>query len=215
MGGNRSLSSRSVPLPPCRVRGHHGRVQPDAGHPVQRLVRDPHRRERAGLRPRVPPRPAHCGGEPALRPVPADGDLLQRPPRRRHRRDRPEQLPLVAHHPEIGDNPRPVRDRARQDSEHPAPVMTPQRRRQRLRQPRSQARPVRHLPQQRQSRMRHDPRTAPGNFQTPRPPCTVHLESAPRTRPDKDLDNPYRPSSGALFHSGAPLSHQTPMKRQG
>lgn len=46
-------------------------------------------------------------------PVPAGRGLLQRPPRGRDRRDRAEQLPLVAHHPEIADHPGPVRDRAR------------------------------------------------------------------------------------------------------
>ena len=39
--------------------------------------------------------------------VPAAGDLGQRPPRGRHRRDRAEQLPLVAHHPEIAHHPGP------------------------------------------------------------------------------------------------------------
>ena len=114
-----------------RVRGHHGRVQPDARHPLQRLVRDPHRRQRAGLRPRVPPRLVHRSRDLALRPVPGAGDLLQRPPRRRHRRHQAEQLPLIAHHPEITDHPGAVRDRARQVADDPAPVMTPQRRRQR------------------------------------------------------------------------------------
>ncbi len=60
------------------------------------------------------------------RAVPAVGNLPQRPPRGRHRRDRPEQLPLVAHHPEIADHPRPVRDRGRQVRQHPPPVMTAQ-----------------------------------------------------------------------------------------
>jgi hypothetical protein len=43
----------------------------------------------------------------------------------------------------------------------------------------------------------------------------MHAESAPRTRSDKSLDTPYRPSSGALFHSGTPLSRRTPVKSQG
>ena len=58
----------------------------------------------------------------------------------------------------------PVRDRARQVGEHPAPVMPAQRRWQRRRQPGRQARPVRQLPQQRQPGVRHDARTAPGDF---------------------------------------------------
>jgi hypothetical protein len=57
-------------------------------------------------------------------------------------------IPLVAHHPEIADHPRPVGDRARQVRQHPALVMAAQRRRQRRRQPGRQARPVRQLPQQ-------------------------------------------------------------------
>ena len=136
-------------------------------------------------------------------PVPGAGDLLQRPPRRRHRRDLPEQLPLIAHHPEIADHPGAVGDRARQVAHDPAPVMPPQRRRQRLRQARRQAPLIRKVPQQRQPGMRRDARTAASDFQTPRPPCSVHVESAPRTRRDEDLNTPYRPSSGALFRSGA------------
>ena len=106
------------------VRLDAGRVQPDAGGALKLPVRDPDRRQRPGLRPRVPPRLVHSGGDLAADRFPAGRGLLQRPPRGRHRRDRAEQLPLVAHHPEIADHPGPVRDRARQVREHPAPVMT-------------------------------------------------------------------------------------------
>ena len=201
------------------VRGHDGRVQPDAGHALEPAVRDPDRRQpavpRDAVRPRVPPRLVHRRRDLAPPAVPASRGLLQRPPRGRHRRDRAEQLPLVAHHPEIADHPGPVRDRARQVREDAAPVMAAQRRRQRRRQPGRQARPVRELPQQDKPRVRHDARAAAGDFKTTRPSCSVHAESAPRTRTDKGLDNPYRPRSGALFHSGAPLSRRTPVKSQG
>jgi hypothetical protein len=105
------------------VRGDDGGVQPDAGGALQDPVRDPDRRQRTGLRPRVPAGPVHRGGDLPPGAVPAGGGLPQRPPRRRDRRDRAEQLPLVAHHPEIGDHPGPVGDRARQVREDPAPVM--------------------------------------------------------------------------------------------
>ena len=95
-----------------------------------------------GLRPCVPPRLVHRGGDLAAGAVPAGRGFLQRPPRGRDRRDRAEQLPLVAHHPEIADHPGPVRDRARQVREDPAPVMPARRRRQRRRQPGRQAGPV-------------------------------------------------------------------------
>ena len=49
------------------ARGHDGRVQPDAGHALQRPVRDPDRRQpavpRDALRPCVPPRLVHRGRE--------------------------------------------------------------------------------------------------------------------------------------------------------
>ena len=167
------------------VRGHDGGVQPDAGHALEPAVRDPDRRQpavpRDAVRPRVPPCLVHRGRDLPPPAVPAGGGLLQRPPRGRHRRDRAEQLPLVAHHPEIADHPGAVRDRARQVREHAAPVMPAQGRRQRRRQASRQARPVRQLAQQHQPRVRHDARAAAGDFKTTRPSCTVHVESAPRT----------------------------------
>src|SRR5256885_12042572 len=48
----------------------------------------------------------HRSGALPAGPVPARGGLLQRPPRRRDRCHRAEQLPLVAHYPEIADHPR-------------------------------------------------------------------------------------------------------------
>jgi len=198
----------------ARVRRHDRGVQPDTGHAPQLPVRDPHQRQHAmpggAPRPGIPPRRVHRSGDLPPPPVPAGGDLAQRPPRRRHRRDRAEQLPLVTHHPEITDHPRPVSDRARQVREQPTPVMTAQRRWQRRRQARRQPGPVSQLPQQRQARVRHHPGAPASDFKTARPSCSVHVESAPRTRSDRDLDNPYRPSSGALLYSGAPLTRQTP-----
>jgi len=49
----------------------------------------------------MPPRGIHRGGDALVRPGPDAGDLGQRPPRRRHRRDQPEQLALVRHDPEL------------------------------------------------------------------------------------------------------------------
>ena len=167
------------------VRRDDGRVEPDAGHALELPVGDPDRRQRAvpggAVRPRVPPRLIHRGRDPAPSAVPAGGGLLQRPPRGRHRRDRPEQLPLVAHHPEVADHPGAVGDRARQVREHPAPVMPAQGRRQRRRQAGRQARAVRQLAEQGQPRVRHDARAAAGDFKTARPSGTVHFEGAPRT----------------------------------
>ena len=203
-----------------RVRERHGGIQPDAGDTIQGPVRQPHPGQRAvpgyDLRPRVPPCRIHRRRDPLVRPRPAARDLLQRPPRRRHRRHQPEQLPLIGHHPEIGDHPGAVRDRARQIGRHPAPVMDQEpRRRQRPRQATRQARPIGQVPQQRQPGMRHDALTAARYFQAPGPPGIVHGESAPRTRYSKDFEHPHCPSSGALFTSGAPHRPQTPMKRQG
>jgi hypothetical protein len=109
-----------------RVRVHHGGVQPDAGDPGQLPVRHLHRRQLAmpggDLGPGMPPCPVHRRGHLAPGPHPAAGDLLQRPPRRRHGRDLPEHLFLVTHHPEIADRPGAVGDRARQVREDTPPV---------------------------------------------------------------------------------------------
>ena len=161
------------------VRLHDGRVQADARHALQDPVRNPDRRQRPGLRPHMPPRLVHRGGELAAGPLAAGRGLLQRPPRRRDRRDRAEDLLLVGHHPEITDHPGPVRDRARQVGEHASPGMAARRRRQRRRQARRQTAPVRQLTQQHQPRMRHDPRAASRHFKTARPSGSVHVESAP------------------------------------
>jgi hypothetical protein len=72
------------------------------------------------------------------------------------------------HHPEIADHPGPDRDRARQIGKDPAPVMPARRRRQRRRQAGRQARPVRHLAQQDQPRVRHDARAAAPATSRPR-----------------------------------------------
>jgi len=59
------------------------------------------------------------------------------------------------------------------------------RRGQRLRQAPGQARLIRQCPQQHQASVRHDSLTARSNVQAPRPPGSVHLESAPRSEVDK------------------------------
>jgi hypothetical protein len=153
------------------MRDGDGGIEPDADHAVQDPVRQPHPGQRAvpghDLRPRVPPGRAHRRSDPLVSARPAIGDLLQRPPRGRHRCHQAEQLPLVRHHPEIGDHPGTVRDRACQVGQHPAPVMDQHPRRgQRGRQPVGQAGLVGQMPQQRQSGMRHD---SPAAARTSRP----------------------------------------------
>jgi site-specific recombinase XerC len=121
-------------------------------------------------------------------------DLAQRPPRGRHRRHQPEQLALVADHPEVADRLAAVGDRAGEVGQHPAPVMDQQpRRRQRLRQARGQADVVGQRPDQRHPGMRHDPGTAAGNFQTLQPAGSVHLTGASRSGPDKGFNTPILP----------------------
>jgi hypothetical protein len=125
-------------------------------------------------------RAARRGGQRAPRDLPAVRDLPQHPPRRRHRRHRAIPLRLIPHNPQVADHPRPVRDRARQVSDHPppgharrvgpAPATTfrsgpsgP---------PATAAAPAPHA-------TRHPHR--PGNGKTLRPSRSVHLTSAPRT----------------------------------
>ena len=164
--------------------GGDGRVDPDARHPLQGLVRDPHPGQRAvprhDLRPRIPACGADRSGQLLLRPGAAPGDLLQRPVRRRHRRDLPERLRLVGKHPEIADRAGTVRDRARDVGQHPAPVMMDQpAAEQRLRQAPGQARLVRQAPHQPEPGMRHDPGSVAGDFQAAGPRGNVHFQSAP------------------------------------
>jgi len=110
-----------------RMRRGDGCVQPDARHLLQHPVGHPD----AGHlpvpgrypRPCLPPGRVHRAANPPQRLIPSRCDLVQRPPRRRHRRDQAEQVLLVAHHPEIADHLRPVSDRAGQVRQHPAPVM--------------------------------------------------------------------------------------------
>jgi len=99
-----------------RVREGHGGIQPDAGHTCQHLIRDPHPGQlpvpRHRLPPGVPARRVRCGSQLPRRPRAALCDLLQRPVRRRHRRDLPERLLLISQHPEITDRPGTISDHA-------------------------------------------------------------------------------------------------------
>ena len=61
-------------------------------------------------------------------------DLVQRPPHRRDRRDRPEHPRLIAQHPRIGEAVGAVGDRDRHVAQHRAPVVGHLRARQRRRQ---------------------------------------------------------------------------------
>ena len=178
--------------------GHHRGVQPDAGHPVQRLVRDPH----AGQLP-VPGRDArprraaggvHRRGDAPCCPRPAGRDLAQCPPGGRHRGDQAEQLALVADHPEVADRLAAVGDRAGQVRQHPAPVMHQQPvRGQRPGQARGQAGVVGQRPDQRHPGVRHDPGTAASDFQPLQPAGSLHSTGAPRSGPDEGLDTPILP----------------------
>jgi hypothetical protein len=166
------------------VGGGDGRVDPDARHALQGLVRDPHPGQlavpRHDLRPGVAARGADRGGQLLLRPGAAPGDLLQRPVRRRHRRDLPERLRLVGQHTEVADRAGTVRDRARDVGQYPAPVMMEQpAAEQRPRQAPGQARFVRQAAQQPEPGMRHDPGSVTGHFQAAGPRGNVHFQSAP------------------------------------
>ena len=104
-----------------RVRRHQGRVDiEDDGvtevgvgdlrgrHPAGQL--GPH--VRADLGPGLVD-PLHHGG----------GDLVQGPPHRRRRRDRPEDLALVAQHVDVRDRLPAAGDQHRHIDQHPAPVV--------------------------------------------------------------------------------------------
>jgi hypothetical protein len=167
-----------------RVGKSDGRVDPDAGHALQGLVRHPHPGQRAvprhDLRPRVPARSVDRSGQLLLHPGAAPGDLLQRPVRGRHRRDLPERFRLVGQHPEIADRAGAVRDRAGDVGQYPAPVMLEQpAAEQRLRQAPGQARLVRQAAHQPEPGMRHDPGSVAGDFQAVSPRGNVHFQSAP------------------------------------
>ena len=171
-----------------RVRRSDSGIQPDARHPLQHPVRHRHPGQGAmaghDLRPRPAPGGVHRRGDPRQHPPATTGDLLQRPPARGNRSDQPEQLVLVAHHPEIADHLGAVRDRTGQVSQHPAPVMDQQPPRgQRPRQARRQPSLVRKRPQQRDPSMRHDARAIGGDFQALQPAGSLHLASAPRSGP--------------------------------
>ena len=172
-----------------RMTGHHAGIQPDPGHALQHLVRDPDTGKGAvpggGRGPGPAPRRVHRGADPAQRPLPATGDLSQRAPRRGHRGDQPEQTFLIAYHPEVADHLGAVGDRAGQVRHHPPPVMNQQPvRGQRPGQPSGQAHVVRQRPDQRHPGMRHDPGAIRGDSQALQPASSVHLSSAPRSGPD-------------------------------
>jgi hypothetical protein len=94
--------------------------------PSRGPVRQPHSRRctvlRCHLPPRWPPCRIHRYCDPPICAGPAERDLLQRPPRCRHRRRRPGQLSMIGHDPEIEDHPGADHDRTRQIDRHPAPV---------------------------------------------------------------------------------------------
>ncbi len=167
------------------VRDHDRGVQADHDDLAQVPPGRPGRRDAAvpgrDQVPDVAAGPGPCPADPGQRRRAASG---QGPPRRRVRGDRAEQLFLVAQGADLADRRRAVRDRDRQVSEHPAPVM--QRREpapgQRPRQPAGQARPVREQPRRRRPRMRHDPVPADLDDQTLRPRHRIHALSAFRRR---------------------------------
>ena len=113
-----------------RMRRDDRGVQPDAGHALQDLIRDPHAGQGAvaGLnrRPRLAAGAVHRPGDPGQRPRAARGDLIERPPRRGHRGDQAEQLFLVGQHPEVADHLAAISDRAGQVRRHPPAVVDQQ-----------------------------------------------------------------------------------------
>ncbi len=174
-----------------RARGRDSRIQADADHLVQDLIGDPHPGHLPvpgdDPLPRRGPGRVHRRGDPPCGDFPAAGDLLQRPPHRRHRRDRAQHLTLPRQDSEIADHRGAVGDRHRQVRQHPAPVVQRQEppAGQGLRQPARQAGPVSQRPQQHHTRVRHDSLTASSDIQALQPRGRVHLRSAPRT----GLDN--------------------------
>jgi len=114
------------------------------------------------------PRPRTDSGARVTQPVKhVFVDELDRPPRRRTRRDRPEQLRLIAQHAEIRDAITAVGEHHRQVGQHPAPIMSAgalacarQRRGELARDPQ----PMRQPGNQRGPRTRHQPIAVRSDF---------------------------------------------------
>ena len=163
------------------VRDHDRGVQADHDDLAQVPPGCPGRRDLAvpggDQVPDVAAGPRPCPADPGQRRRAASG---QCPPRRRVGGDQAEQLFLVAQGADLADRRRAVRDRDRQVSDYPAPVM--QRREpapgQRPGQPAGQARPVSEHPRRRRPRMRHDPVPADLDDQPLRPRHRIHVLSA-------------------------------------
>ncbi|SRR6266566_2170353 len=139
--------------------------------------------------------PTHARG---WRPVPYDavetvaGDLLQRPPRSRHRRHRAEQLLLVQQRGNIADPGATVGEGDGDIGQHPAPVV--QRHEpgagHRPRQTAGESDPIGQQPQRRRPDVGDDPPTADLDRQATRPPRRIHLESASRLWVRQGLQTP-------------------------
>ena len=128
-------------------------------------------------------------------------DLLQRPPQRRVRGHRPEQLGLIPQHRQVGQHPAAVGDQHRGVGQHPAPVVhrgepaPAQRPGQRAGQPG----PVGQQPQRRGPGVRHDSVPADFHGQIPGPRGKlVHLKGAPRSRQNVGFDTRILPGQGHL-----------------
>ena len=146
-------------------------------------------------------------------PVPlVRADLVQRPPQRRVRGDRPEQLGLIPQHRQVRHHPAPVGDQHRGVGQYPAAVVhrgepaAAQRPGQRPGQPGS----VGQQPQRRGPGARHHPVPADFHGQIPRPRGKlIHLKGAPRSRQNVGFDTLILPGQGHL----SPFRHTPPQDR--
>jgi hypothetical protein len=129
-------------------------------------------------------------------------DRQQHSPRRRDRRDVPEQRRLGAQRDQIRDAASAVGQRHRQIAEHPPGIVRRaalarlgQRPSQRVGQPQ----PVRRQRQQRRPGTRRQARAVRPDFYLPDAGTSHHLQGAPPERERRGLDNHNSPCSGGRF----------------
>ncbi len=144
-------------------------------------------------------------------------DAVQQPPRRGHRRHRPEQRLAVTQHPDPAHRVRPVSNRHRQVSEHLArhmqrkpPVGVQQCPAHRTRQPRFGGQ----FPQQRRPGMRHHATPVRAHLDPVPPAATIHLRSAFLQRVIDHSAVRFSPTGKALLRISGPC-RPTGVKRPG